>query len=137
MILNITQQQALREFNQYNFYLRKCEANAIFYQRLVSWDAVKLSRMFMIDRVPDVLPPLVKLSGLDRKYLATNLRYGAINKDSLIGQVLFADSKETLPKCRLPTCLAALHKAYCLEGERRSSQIAVPVFPDWLHTRLD
>ncbi|WP_342754634.1 capsular polysaccharide synthesis protein [Pantoea sp. MBD-2R] len=98
LILNITQQQALREFSQYNFYLRKCEANAIFYQRLVSWDAVKLSRMFMIDRVPDVLPPLVKLTGLDRKYLATNLRYGAINKDSLIGQVLFAESKETLPK---------------------------------------
>lgn len=96
LLLNITQQQALRENNQHNFYLRKCEANALFYQRLVAWDAVKISRMLMIDRLPEQLPPLVKLTGLDRKYLSTNLRYGAINKDSLIGQLLFADKKDTL-----------------------------------------
>ncbi|WP_312042216.1 capsular polysaccharide synthesis protein [Erwinia sp.] len=97
LILNITQQQALREYNDYNFYLRKCEANALYYQRLVSWDAVQLSRMLMIDRLPDVLPPIVKLTGLDRKYLSTNLRYGAVNKDSLLGQVLFADVPDRLP----------------------------------------
>ncbi|MEI2266585.1 glycosyltransferase family 32 protein [Erwinia sp. CGal63] len=102
LILNITQQQAMREDNQYNFYLRKCEANAIYYQRLVSWDAVQLSRMLMIDRLPDVLPPIVKLTGLDRKYLQTNLRYGAVNKDSLLGKVLFADVPSKLPETPMP-----------------------------------
>ncbi len=98
LLLNITQQQALREDNQFNFYLRKCEANAIFYQRLVSWDAVQLSRMLMIDSLPALLPPIVKLTGLDRKYLRTNLRYGAVNRDSLLGQVLFAEVSPALPQ---------------------------------------
>jgi len=97
LILNITQQQALREYNQYNFYLRKCEANAIYYQRLVSWDAVQLSRMIMVDKLPEVLPPIIKLTGLDRKYLSTNLKYGVINKDSLLGEVLFANAPQKQP----------------------------------------
>jgi len=90
LILNITQQQALRENNPYNFYLRKCEANALLYQTLAGWRPVKLSRMLMVDRLPDALPPLTKLTGLDRKYLATNIKYGVVNKDSLLGQILFA-----------------------------------------------
>ncbi|WP_158781639.1 glycosyltransferase family 32 protein [Pantoea sp. BAV 3049] len=97
LILNIAQQLALREYNQYNFYLRKCEANAFYYQRLVSWNAIQLSRMMMVDSVPETLPPLIKLTGLERKFLATNLKYGVVNKDSLIGGVIFADQKQTLP----------------------------------------
>lgn len=97
LIIYIAQQLALREFNEYNFYLRRCEANAFYYQRLVSWNAVQLSRMMMVDSMPEVLPPLIKLTGLERKFLATNLKYGVVNKDSLIGRVIFADQKHTLP----------------------------------------
>lgn len=97
LILNIAQQLAVREFSQYNFYLRRSEANAFYYQRLVNWNAVKLSRMMMVDNVANVLPPLIKLTGLDRKFLETNLKYGVVNKDSLVGRVIFADKKNKLP----------------------------------------
>lgn len=94
LVVYIAQQQALRENNQYNFYLRKCEVSALLYQSLSEWRPVKLSRMLMVDRLPERLPPLTKLTGFDRKYLATNLQYGVINKDSLLGQVLLTDDQD-------------------------------------------
>jgi hypothetical protein len=98
LVVYIAQQQALRENNQYNFYLRKCEASALLYQSLVEWRPVKLSRMLMVDRLPARLPPLTKLTGFDRKYLDTNLKYGVVNKDSLLGQILFANQKDARPQ---------------------------------------
>ncbi|WP_244563464.1 hypothetical protein [Pantoea rodasii] len=56
---------------------------------------MKLSRMLMVDRLPQVLPPLTKLTGFDRKYLDTNLKYGVVNSDSLLGQVLLQDNPST------------------------------------------
>ncbi|WP_343550952.1 capsular polysaccharide synthesis protein [Pantoea sp.] len=98
LVVYIAQQQALRENNQYNFYLRKCEACALLYQSLAEWRPVKLSRMLMVDRLPTVLPPLTKLTGLDRKYLETNLKYGVVNKDSLLGRVLLPSPQNTRPQ---------------------------------------
>lgn len=98
----IAQQQALRENNQYNFYLRKCEASALLYQSLVEWRPVKLSRMLMVDRLPEVLPPLTKLTGFDRKYLDTNLKYGVVNKDSLLGQILLTSQEGARPQTPVP-----------------------------------
>lgn len=100
LLLNISQQLALRESNQYNFYLRRSEANAFYYQRLVGWNAIKLSRMMMVDNVANVLPPVIKLTGLERKFLATNLKYGVVNKDSLIGRVIFTDYKKSCQTCQ-------------------------------------
>ncbi len=97
LVVYIAQQQALRENNHYNFYLRKCEASALLYQSLVEWRPVKLSRMLMVDRLPNVLPPLTKLTGFDRKYLDTNLKYGVVNKDSLLGQVLLGHQQPAHP----------------------------------------
>ena len=97
LVVYIAQQQALRENNQYNFYLRKCEASALLYQTLVAWRPVKLSRMLMVDRLPKVLPPLTKLTGFDRKYLDTNLKYGVVNKDSLLGQILLSNPQPAQP----------------------------------------
>ncbi len=88
LVVYLAQQQALRENNRYNLFLRKCEASALLYQSLSEWRPVKLSRMLMVDRLPEVLPPLTKLTGFDRKYLATNLKYGVVNRDSLLGQLL-------------------------------------------------
>lgn len=102
LVVYIAQQQALRENNQYNFYLRKCEASALLYQSLVEWRPVKLSRMLMVDRLPAVLPPLTKLTGFDRKYLDTNLKYGVVNKDSLLGQILLTSQKGARPQTPLP-----------------------------------
>lgn len=98
LVVYIAQQQALREHNQYNFYLRKCEACALLYQSLAEWRPVKLSRMLMVDRLPAVLPPLTKLTGLDRKYLETNLKYGVVNKDSLLGRVLLPSPQNARPQ---------------------------------------
>lgn len=90
LVVYLAQQQALRESNHYNLYLRKCEASALLYQSLSEWRPVRLSRMLMVDRLPEVLPPLTKLTGFDRKYLATNLKYGVVNRDSLLGQLLLS-----------------------------------------------
>lgn len=98
LVVYIAQQQALRENNRYNFYLRKCEACALLYQSLAEWRPVKLSRMLMVDRLPAVLPPLTKLTGLDRKYLDTNLKYGVVNKDSLLGQILLPSHQGARPQ---------------------------------------
>ncbi|WP_343465015.1 capsular polysaccharide synthesis protein [Pantoea sp.] len=91
LVVYLAQQQALREENRYNFFLRKCEASGLLYQTLSQWRPVKLSRMLMVDRRPAVLPPLFKLTSFDRKYIATHLRYGVVNRDSLLGEVLLAD----------------------------------------------
>ncbi|MBK0097748.1 mannosyltransferase [Erwinia sp. S63] len=107
LVVYIAQQQALRENNQYNFYLRKCEASALLYQSLSEWRPVKLSRMLMVDRLPQVLPPLTKLTGLDRKYLDTNLKYGVVNSDSLLGQVLLHDQPKNLAPAAALTGKAA------------------------------
>jgi hypothetical protein len=69
----------------------------LLYQSLVEWRPVKLSRMLMVDRLPAVLPPLTKLTGFDRKYLGTNLKYGVVNKDSLLGQILLTSARPQTP----------------------------------------
>lgn len=96
LVVYIAQQQALREENQYNFYLRKAEAGALLYQTLSGWRPVKLSRMLMVDALPEILPPVYKLTSFDRKYIATHLKYGVVNRDSLLGRVLLQDQPSTL-----------------------------------------
>ncbi|KGT93976.1 MULTISPECIES: glycosyltransferase family 32 protein [Enterobacterales] len=102
LVVYIAQQQALREENHYNFYLRKAEAGALLYQTLSGWRPVKLSRMLMVDALPEVLPPVYKLTSFDRKYIATHLKYGVVNSDSLLGQVLLHDQPKNLTPAVTP-----------------------------------
>lgn len=87
-LCSLAQQAAMREYRRANIYLRKGEANAYFYQRLSGWNSAAFAKSVLFHQRPHTPPPVIKLSGNERRHLDFNLRLGNYNPTSLLGQMM-------------------------------------------------
>ncbi|MEG3111596.1 MULTISPECIES: capsular polysaccharide synthesis protein [Pantoea] len=87
-LLSLAQQVAIREYRRINFYLRKGEANAFFYQGLHADNSDAFARSVLFQQRPQTPPPIIKLTGNERLHLDFNLRLGLYNRTSLIGEMV-------------------------------------------------
>lgn len=85
---SLAQQAAMREYRRVNLYLRKCEANAYYYQRLSNWQSEAFARAVLFHQRPHTPPPVIKLSGNEQLHLDFNLRLGHYNRSSLLGMLM-------------------------------------------------
>lgn len=85
---SLAQQIAMREHRRVNLYLRKCEANAYYYQRLSGWKSEAFAHAVLFHQRPLTPPPVIKLSGNEQLHLDFNLRLGHYNRSSLLGQMM-------------------------------------------------
>ena len=85
---SLAQQVAMREYRRVNLYLRKCEANAYYYQRLSDWKSEAFAHAVLFHQRPHTPPPVIKLSGNEQLHLDFNLRLGNYNRSSLLGEMM-------------------------------------------------
>ena len=85
---SLAQQAAMREYRRVNLFLRKCEANAYYYQRLSGWKSDTFAHTILFNQRPMTPPPVIKLSGNERLHLDFNLRLGNYNRSSLLGEMM-------------------------------------------------
>ncbi|NIE52562.1 mannosyltransferase [Pantoea sp. Ap-870] len=85
---SLAQQAAMREHRRVNLYLRKCEANAYYYQRLNNWQSDAFAHTVLFHQRPHTPPPVIKLSGIEQLHLDFNLRLGNYNRRSLLGAMM-------------------------------------------------
>lgn len=95
-LLALAQQVAIKEFRRVNLYLRKCDANAYFYQQLHAGRSDAFARSMLFEQRPQTPPPVIKLNDSDRLHLDFNLRLGLYNRASLLGEMMQTPSPVTL-----------------------------------------
>ncbi|MDL4915469.1 MAG: capsular polysaccharide synthesis protein [Enterobacterales bacterium endosymbiont of Blomia tropicalis] len=91
-LLSLAQQVAIREYRRINFYLRKGEANAYYYQGLHADNSDAFARSVLFQQRPQTPPPIIKLTGNERLHLDFNLHLGLYNRTSLIGEMMHSAS---------------------------------------------
>ena len=94
LLIYLAQQAAIKEYRRINVFLRKCEANAFYYQRMHSWDSDAFARMVMFNQRPQTPPPIIKLTGNERLHLDFNLKLGFYNRTSIIGEMMHARTQQ-------------------------------------------
>jgi len=84
----LAQQAAMREYRRANLFLRKCEANAYYYQRLNNWQSDAFAREILFHQQPHSPPPVIKVDSREQRHLDFNLRLGNYNRSSLLGAMM-------------------------------------------------
>ncbi|MFW1666978.1 MULTISPECIES: glycosyltransferase family 32 protein [Acinetobacter] len=87
LLAYLAEQIAMRK-EKFNFYLHKCENDAFFYQEQFNWSDDKMTTFLTQIPKPESVPPVIKLTNYDRVYLGDLIKWGKVNKDSIIGQFL-------------------------------------------------
>lgn len=87
LLVYLAEQIAMRK-KHFNFYLKKCENDAFYYQEKFNWSTDKITNLLTQVKKPKVLPPIIKLTNYDRSYLNFIIKYKLYNKHSIIGELL-------------------------------------------------
>ncbi|WP_312242212.1 glycosyltransferase family 32 protein [Pantoea sp.] len=90
----LAQQVAIKEYRKINVFLRKCEANAFYYQSMQDRDNGALARMVMFNQRPQTPPPIIRLTGNEQLHLDFNLKLGFYNRTSIIGEMMQARTRQ-------------------------------------------
>ncbi|MCU4413389.1 capsular polysaccharide synthesis protein [Acinetobacter ursingii] len=87
LLVYLAEQIAMRK-GKFNFYLRKCENDAFFYQEQFNWSAEKMTTFLTQIPQPIDISPIIKLTNYDRVFLADLIKWDKVHKDSIIAQFL-------------------------------------------------
>ena len=90
LLIYLTQQIVLLNKNNFNFYLKKCEDSAFFYQNYYGWNPLKMHNLLINYDVSDIspMPAIIKLVSGDRKLLPILIERNLVNKNSIIGKLV-------------------------------------------------
>lgn len=90
LLIYLTQQIVLLNKSDFNFYLKKCENSAFFYQNHYGWKPLKMHNLLINYDVLEIypLPPIIKLVSGDRKLLPQLIESDLVDKNSIIGKMV-------------------------------------------------
>ncbi len=90
LLIYLTQQIVLLDKNNFNFYLKKCENSAFFYQNFYGWKPLKMHNLLINYEVSKIspVPAIIKLVSGDRKLLPILIKNNLVNKNSIIGKLM-------------------------------------------------
>lgn len=81
-------QIAMREMQDINLYLKKCERSAFFYQDAFKWNCLKMSLFLLCFQQPTTHPALIKLTNSDRQFLPLARKLKILKHESLLGRLM-------------------------------------------------
>ena len=84
-LMHVTAQSVLRKQEGLRLCLIKAEDSAFFYQVKSGWKLRPLFWRLLCLRLPEAVPPFVKLRGRERRKLEKYLRYGIYRRNSMVG----------------------------------------------------
>lgn len=88
LLVYLAQQIAMRRVNKVNLNLICCEDSAFYFQEQSGWRTISNALTFMLMPLPRRIPKLIKLTGMDRRFLTLSVKMKLIRHNSIFGVFL-------------------------------------------------